>query len=1565
MNDIKKISVLLVEDNPGDVRLIREYLMQSEDVSFDITIRSTAAEALEFLLANCPDVVLLDIQLPDSAGLDTLYKINRLFPSLPIVILTGISEKEFALTALQHGAQDYLPKNQITAELLVRSLLYSIERKQAAEKIKKIGQHYHALIEKAPDGIVLVSQEGKFVYVSPSALKMFGYITADELKGDPAKYTHPDDLDMVLEELNKLILDPSYSPTIQYRFHEKNGNWKWIESTFSNLIADPAVQAIVINFRDISERVQTLDALQASKAYLDNIINSVSLPIFVKDDKHNYCLVNDASCTMLGVLPEDLIGTTGGGVFTPDLNKKFLTSDDDVLETGRENVNEEVFVDAQGVTRTLIIKKTVVTDSKGSRFIVGVINDITDIKQAENVIRESELRYRSLFKYFPSGILVMDEKGTILEANEEIEKSLLYSNDELVGSNVKKLTITDETEKISKDIEKLLSGKMLMQEVVNKRKDGSLCTLLLKEIAIKLPDGKQGILSVSNDITARVQAEKSLRESEILFSTTFHFLPTPISISDVENEEWVEVNDAFLKATGYSRQEVIGHTFHELNLWKHPEDREMMRKTLAEQGMVRDIEVDINKKDGTTGTMQLSVTKVDLAGKPYLLIVGVEITERKLARIALEKSEEKYRMLADNVTDIVWLLDFKTQRFTYISPAIEKIRGYTPEEALALSFSETLRPENYKLAMKDMMEALKKDPAELRARGRVVTYEFDEFHKNGSIVSTETNIQLLFDKDGNPSTLIGVTRDITKRKQAEIQLKESESSMRYAQEIAKMGSWEWNMVSHKVKWSDNYYAFLGFNPANDVPSLMLYRSRIYPPDIAYFDETYLYALEKKKPVDFVIRVVQKDGTIRWTQNNVVPLVQDNKIVKLKGIFIDITERKEAEEAIVQYNLKLEYAMKAANMAWWQMDVTSGEVIFDKRKTDFLGYSQEDFKHYKDFMALVHPDDYDKAMNAMTLHFKGAAEKYEVEYRILAKSGEYKWFYDTGTIIKKDANGLPLIINGLVIDIGNRKLAEKALFESEEKYRTIFENVQDIFYQTSIEGIVMEISPSIKHFSEFNRDDMVGKPVENLYYNPSDRVRFLKALKKTGELKDFELKLKTKSGELKYVSINARLIFDSNGKPQHIDGALRDITERKEIENVLNNIILKNPMSIQIINKDGYTISVNPAHAALFGSMPPPDFSVFNDLQRMGFDDELERAKKGEVVHIPDVLYNTRDVSPEFPDKPVWLHAILFPLTDNSKSPERFVIMHENITDPKHAEEVVQNAYRELEKKVVERTAELAEANQKLQSENERRQQVIEREQEVNLMKTRFISVISHEFRTPLTGIFSNIQLLELYGDKWDNEKKKKFFLTVYNSIRFINLLLDDVSIIGNAESGNLSFNPTCCKIEEICLQAITDIKAVSANSNKINFSIEPAKIHTFADDSLLRHILNNLLSNAVKYSKDQQEIDFSVTLCDDNELIQEGTIRDNCVHTEPVSYSHAIVFTITDHGIGIPEEDQNLLFEPFHRATNVESIKGTGLGLSIVQSCVEKHEGSIKVSSIVNKGTTVVVKIPCREPEEK
>ncbi|TAF07281.1 MAG: CBS domain-containing protein [Nostocales cyanobacterium] len=238
------------------------------------------------------------------------------------------------------------------------------------------------------------------------------------------------------------------------------------------------------------------------------------------------------------------------------------------------------------------------------------------------------------------------------------------------------------------------------------------------------------------------------------------------------------------------------------------------------------------------------------------------------------------------------------------------------------------------------------------------------------------------------------------------------------------------------------------------------------------------------------------------------------------------------------------------------------------------------------------------------------------------------------------------------------------------------------------------------------------------------------------------------------------------------------------------------------------------------------------------------------------------------------------------------------------------------------------------------QRSLVKEKEVSEMRSRFITMASHEFRTPLAIISSSTGILQKFSDRLSKEKKHRHLETIQKTIKHIVKLLDDVLMINRAESEKMEFNPEALDIIGFCKQLKKEIASTSSH-HKINFYVnvsEPILDNTLVvqfDPKLIRQILTNLLSNALKYSPENNSVDFSL-------------------HIE----SEKIIFQIKDAGIGIPQEDQVNLFASFYRASNVSNISGTGLGLAIVKKCVDLHQGEIILDSQLGKGTIFTLTIP-------
>ncbi|HEY9653734.1 MAG TPA: PAS domain S-box protein [Coleofasciculaceae cyanobacterium] len=230
---------------------------------------------------------------------------------------------------------------------------------------------------------------------------------------------------------------------------------------------------------------------------------------------------------------------------------------------------------------------------------------------------------------------------------------------------------------------------------------------------------------------------------------------------------------------------------------------------------------------------------------------------------------------------------------------------------------------------------------------------------------------------------------------------------------------------------------------------------------------------------------------------------------------------------------------------------------------------------------------------------------------------------------------------------------------------------------------------------------------------------------------------------------------------------------------------------------------------------------------------------------------------------------------------------------------------------------------------------LERERELSELRSSFVSLVSHEFRTPLTTIQSSAELLKYYGHRFSDEKKQNHFRRIQTAVSRMTQLLNDVLIIGKAEAGKLKFEPSPVDIVSFCHDIVESIQISIRPQHTIKFVMQGDFSNAYMDERLLGHIITNLLSNAIKYSPQGGTVEFDL-----------------------ISHSGWGVFRIKDTGIGIPQPELEHLFDSFGRASNVGTIPGTGLGLAIVKQCVDLHQGKISVESELGVGTTFTIRLP-------
>ena len=382
--------------------------------------------------------------------------------------------------------------------------------------------------------------------------------------------------------------------------------------------------------------------------------------------------------------------------------------------------------------------------------------------------------------------------------------------------------------------------------------------------------------------------------------------------------------------------------------------------------------------------------------------------------------------------------------------------------------------------------------------------------------------------------------------------------------------------------------------------------------------------------------------------------------------------------------------------------------------------------------------------------------------------------------------------------------------------------------------------------------------------------------------------------------------------------------------------------IIIVNKSGSIVMVNPKARELFGyqdqelegnkieTLIPARYAGNHVHDR---DQYLEKPKARGMGHYKDLFARRRDGS-EF--------AVEVSLSPFKTGEDEFVVSFiVDITERKKQESLIIQANMEiqqlnadLEERVRQRTAELATAIEKVEKSQEEVVRSLKKERELNNMKSQFVTIASHEFRTPLATILSSASLIGRYPKSEDEDKRQKHVARIKSSVNNMTQILNDFLSIGKLEEGHVHNISVSVNLVEYGQSLIEEIKTLCKEGQEIQFTFSGSPL-VWLDKQLLRNILLNLLTNAIKYSEAGKSI-FLRMKADKKTIILE----------------------IEDQGIGIPERDQSHIFERFFRANNAGNAQGTGLGLNIVQNYVQLMGGTVSFTSEVNKGTIFYIELP-------
>jgi PAS domain S-box-containing protein len=491
----------------------------------------------------------------------------------------------------------------------------------------------------------------------------------------------------------------------------------------------------------------------------------------------------------------------------------------------------------------------------------------------------------------------------------------------------------------------------------------------------------------------------------------------------------------------------------------------------------------------------------------------------------------------------------------------------------------------------------------------------------------------------------------------------------------------------------------------------------------------------------------------------------------------------------------------------------------------------------------------------------------------------------------------------------------------DPYEVIVDHLPHLVFLKNVDSVYLNCNQQLADFLHIKPSDIVGR-TDLDFFNEQQAMnnRHEDMLTLEQGIPRQYMQEYNKNDVKSFLQITKIPIQDKSGKNLGILGILFEISDAVTFYEILENNRLQKVLvaennqdvfyKINFGGKDGF-ISENVV--TLTGYTPeeelgrtyedrvaPRSLPVLNNLT--SFFHELK--KRPVCIKDRSLYYQKADLELNRKDgKTVWVESINTLFFSSSGVPAGIIGMYRNINDRKLMEFRVQ--------------------------------ETLEKSRQIGRAQAQIISTLSHEFRTPLSILQSNLQMLEQYRNKLDDKYLDDIFDLSLEALKAMNHTLDNISFLAKNQKGAFILNPEELNLGQFLKKLIRELVCIPEYNHRIVSSIKLARTHYQLDPVLMKHIFINLLINGLNYSAPTQKVEIRVE-------DQGGQLR----------------FHIKDHGIGIPEEDLNKIFESFFRAGNVNGVKGSGLGLAIVKECVSLHGGKIRISSQVNQGTDVEVLIP-------
>ncbi|MBW4681612.1 MAG: PAS domain S-box protein [Microcoleus vaginatus WJT46-NPBG5] len=1110
------------------------------------------------------------------------------------------------------------------------------DRQRVEKSLQESEAKYRSIFENAIEGIFQTTPDGSYISANPSLAGIYGYNSPAELIANLTDigrqlYVDPARRD----EFMALIQEDGSVSEFESQVYRADGSIIWIsENAHAVRNAEGALLYCEGTVLNISKRKQAELALKEQQEFLRQVIDTNPNLIFVKDWEGKFTLVNQALANIYETTVEDLLGKKDAdfNLNTAEV-EEVLAADQQVMSALQPKIiAEETVSSPNGKVRWFQTIKTPLLSPDGqARHILAVCNDITERKQTEKALQESKQMLQLVMDNIPQLIFWKDRNSVYLGCNRNFARAAGVGTPEEIAGKTDydlawkkeesdwfrecdaRVMETDTPEFHIIETQRQADGKeswadtnkiplhdsagnvvgiigtyedvtFIKQAEEALQKVNQALELRVQERTAELSETNE---QLRREIAEKLQVEEALRKSEDRFRNLIETTSDWVWEID-ENAVYTYASPKVRDLLGYEPEDVLGKTPFDLM----PSEEAFRVSTIfgplvATQQPLLCVENTNIHKDGRQVILETSGAPVFDAEGVFRGYRGMDrdITDRKRAEAALRESEERYRLMADHATDMIGR-HTPEGVYLYTSPACRTLLGYEPEELVGHSAYEFFHPEDVPTIQTCQANILEQPDT------YTVTYR----------IRRKDNRYIWFESTGrsvrNPDTdeveaLVTVSRDVTERKQAEEALRESELRLRLALKVAQMGTWDWNAEIGRITWSEKTESIFGFAPDTFPETWEAYFTRIHPEDREYLNEAISGSWEERKSYDVEHRILWPDGSLRWVAAKGHVLCHPTgRTVGMSGVVMDITERKQAEEALQRQLAAVEAAMDGIAI----LNSEGKYIYMNAAHVKIFGYDSVSQLAGKTWQEIYYPDE---------------IKRFEVDilpglWQKGNWQGEATGKKHNGTTFLADVSLTVIADGGLICvcrDLSERKQVEEIL-KVQERAIAASSNGIAISDARLPDTPLIYVNPAFERMTGYSAAEVIGKNCRFLQGRETNQVGLKEVRRALKEGKECSVILRNyrKDGSLFWNELSVAPIYDDRGNLTHFIGIETDITERKQAEEALQAakaqlraVLDAVPGFVSWISSDLQYLGVN-RHLAAAVNLSPEAFAG----QELGF-----------------------------------------------------------------------------------------------------------------------------------------------------------------------------------------------------------------------------------------------------------------------------------------------------------------------------------------------------------------------------